>query len=265
MHTNITSWTGMLPIDDTALAVTDTGGCGPPILYLNGAYASQRHWKPVIAELGAGYRHISYDERARGQSQRSADYSFEASVRDLDAVVHLTGVERPLLVGWSYGAFLAVHWADRHPDRILGVVAADGAVPFGLTGAEARERFRSLFRRTRMLLPLARPLGLAARMTADQHADINIEINEIGAGLTPVLERVNYPLHYVLATGAHFGADELAMKQVRASLDPLLARNPNLRVSARVSSNHSHILRKDYRAIAQAVREIAATREQAIH
>jgi pimeloyl-ACP methyl ester carboxylesterase len=160
---NTPVWTGMVPVDDTALAVTDTGGPGRPVVYLNGAYASQRPWRPVIDELGSGYRHITYDERARGKSKRSADYSFEASLRDVDAVLAARGVLRPLLVGWSYGGILAWHWADRNPDRVAGVVTVDAA-PYGLTGEEGRERIRKLFRRMRLVLPLARPFGLAARM-----------------------------------------------------------------------------------------------------
>jgi pimeloyl-ACP methyl ester carboxylesterase len=65
------TWTGMVPVDDTALAVTDTGGPGRPVVYLNGSYADQSHWRRVIAELGSDYRHITYDERARGKSKRS--------------------------------------------------------------------------------------------------------------------------------------------------------------------------------------------------
>lgn len=256
-------WTGMISVDDTALAVTDTGGPGRPIVYLNGSYASQRHWRPVIAELGTGgWRHISYDERARGRSKRSADYSFEACLRDLDAVLAARGVERPILVGWSYGGALAVHWADRYPDRVLGVVSADGAMPVGLTGEEGRARIRRLFRRMRWLLPLASRLGLAARMSADQHAEINIEINEISAALVPVLERVSCPVRFVLATGDNLGAEPGEMEQARATLDAVLARNPNLRVSAKVPSNHSHILRKDFRAIAEAVRETVSAYNQ---
>ncbi|MER6046148.1 hypothetical protein ABT168_01405 [Streptomyces sp. NPDC001793] len=37
--------TGMLPVDDTALAVTDTGGPGIPIVYLNGHVATQGYWR----------------------------------------------------------------------------------------------------------------------------------------------------------------------------------------------------------------------------
>ncbi|MGA5127572.1 alpha/beta fold hydrolase [Streptomyces pseudogriseolus] len=256
------SRTGMLPVDDTALSLTDTRGPGVPVVYLNGSYCGHRPWRPVISELGPGWRHITYDERARGRSRRSADYSFEACLRDLDAVLEATGVDRPLLVGWSYGASLAVHWADRNPGRVRGVVAVDGAVPYGITGEEARARIRRLFGRMRPLLPLLRPFGLSARMSADQHAEINIEINEICAALGPVLDRATYPVRYVLATDGNLGGDREEMERMRASLDPVLARNPHLRVSAKVASNHSRILRKDFRAVAEAVREITATHDQ---
>ncbi|GAA1572830.1 hypothetical protein GCM10009827_113510 [Dactylosporangium maewongense] len=53
-------------------------------------------------------------ERARGKSRRSQDYSFEAAVRDVDAVLAARGVDRALLVGWSYGAFVGAHWASNH-------------------------------------------------------------------------------------------------------------------------------------------------------
>ena len=221
-------WTGMVPVEDTALAVTDTGGPGRAVVYLNGSYATQRNWRPVIAELGPGWRHITYDERARGRSKRSEDYSFEACVRDVDAVLKATGVERPLLVGWSYGAYVAVCWADRNPGR-AGVVAVDAAVPYGLTGQEGRDRIRGLFRKMRLLLPLASRLGLAARMSADQHADINIEINEIAAACAPLLDRLTCPVRYVLATDGNFGGGDEEMEAMRASLDPVLTRNPNLK------------------------------------
>src|SRR6266511_1335790 len=122
-------WTGMVPVDDTALAVTDTGGPGVPVVYLNGQFANQRYWRRVIGELGPRWRHITYDERARGKSKRSADYSFEAVVRDVDAVLAARGVDRALVVGWSYGAFAAAHWASRNPRRAVGAVLVDGAQP----------------------------------------------------------------------------------------------------------------------------------------
>ncbi|MGP4021607.1 hypothetical protein [Saccharopolyspora sp. 5N708] len=38
----------------------------------------------------------------------------------------------------------------------------------------------------------------------------------------------------------------------------MTARNPNIKIHARVASNHGAILRKDFRAVAEAVREVAA-------
>lgn len=257
-HWNTAPWTGMVPVDDTALAVSDTRGPGQPIVYLNGSYADQKHWRPLVDELGANWRHITYDERARGKSRQSTDYSFEACLRDIDAVLAATGANRPILVGWSYGGALAVHWADRHPDRVGAVVSVDGALPYGLTGEEGRERIRTLFRRMRWFFPVASRLGLAARMTADQHADINIELNEISAVLTPVLERLTCPVRFVLATGGNLGGGAEEMERARASLGPALARNPNLEISAKVASNHSRIVRKDRRAIAAAIRDVVA-------
>lgn len=253
------AWTGMVSVEDTALAVTDTLGSGRHVVYLNGSYADQSHWRRVIAELGSGYRHITYDERARGRSKRSADYSFEACVRDLDAVLRARRVDRPILVGWSYGAVLAVHWASRNPDRVLGVVSVDGAYPFDWIDDAARERIRKLFHRLSWMFPVASWLGLAARFSGEQHAEVNIEINEILGALGPVLDNVTCPVWYVVAAGAHLGASAEELERCRVTLDPVLARNPNIRVSAKVASNHSKILRKDFRAVAGAVRGIDAT------
>ncbi|MEV7020532.1 alpha/beta hydrolase [Kitasatospora sp. NPDC093558] len=263
MSINHAAWTGMVQVEDTALAVTDTGGSGTPVVYLNGSYADQSHWRRVIAELGPGYRHITFDERARGKSGKSADYSFEACLRDVDAVLAARGVERPILVGWSYGALIAVNWAARNPERVAGVVAVDGAMPSPsdwLDDAQ-RAKIRKLFRRLSPLFPICRPLGMAARMNAAQHADINFQAIELCAptALEPALDRLTAPTRYVVATGGNLGAKEKDIEQFRANLEPVLARNPNIKVSAKVPSNHSKILRKDFRAVAAATRELATT------
>jgi pimeloyl-ACP methyl ester carboxylesterase len=261
------TWTGMVPVEDTALAVTDTRGPGRPVVYLNGQFASQRHWRRVIAELGPDWRHITYDMRARGRSKRSADYSFEANVRDVDAVLEARGVDRPLLVGWSYGAVVAVHWASRNPDRVAGVVSVDGAYPLDSywAGDAGAERIRKLWRRWRLLLPLTSRLGLGgARMSADQHAESNIELNKILTAIGPVLDGVTVPVRYVVASGEAMGSSGDDHERMRAALEPHLARNPNIKVSAKVASNHSKILRKDFRAVANAVRELAAAHDHEV-
>ncbi|GJF32445.1 hypothetical protein KNE206_51450 [Kitasatospora sp. NE20-6] len=254
-------WTGMVPVDDTALAVTDTGGPGTPVIYLNGQFATQGYWRRVIAELGTERRHITYDERARGRkSKRSADYSFEAAVRDVDAVLAARGVDRALLVGWSYGAFVAAHWAGRNPDRTVGTVLVDGAFPHDWLDEAMEQRIRKQFRQWGRLLPLLRPTGLTPRMNAEQMADSNIEIGVISREreLGPVLDGITGPVRYVVASGASLGSRGDEQERIRRSLDAVTARNPNIRISAKVAGNHGAILRKDFRAVAGAVREVTA-------
>jgi hypothetical protein len=115
-----------------------------------------------------------------------------------------------------------------------------------------------------LVLPIASRFGMGARMSADQHAEVNIELNEIGDASVPVLERMACPLRFVLATGASLGNQGDEMEQGRAVLDPILARNPNLAISAKVASNHTAILRKDSPAVARAVRELAPDRARTV-
>jgi len=261
MTKNSLKWTGMLPVDDTALAVTDTGGPGIPVVYLNGQFATQGYWRRVIDELGTGWRHITYDERARGKkSKRSVDYSFEAAVRDVDAVLAARGVDRALAVGWSYGAYIGAHWASRNPDRALGAVLVDGAQPYDWLDEAMEQRIRKLFRRIGWFAPLLRPTGLTPRMTAEQQADSNIELGKLSREreLGPVLDAITVPVRYVLASGTSFGSKGDEQERIRAGLDQVFARNPNIRLSAKVASNHGAILKKDSPAIAEAVREVAA-------
>jgi pimeloyl-ACP methyl ester carboxylesterase len=251
----------MVPVEDTALAVTDTGGPGVPVVYLNGQFATQGYWRRVIADLGAGWRHVSYDERARGRkSKTSADYSFEAAVRDVDAVLAARRVDRALLVGWSYGAFVGAHWASRNPDRTVGAVLVDGAQPYDWLTDELEQRMRNMFKRMRVFTWLLRPTGLTPRMSADQMAESNIELGRIARvrELGPVLDKITVPVRYVLASGASFGSKGDEQELIRAGLDPVFQRKPNIQLSAKVPSNHGAILRKDFRAIADAVREVAA-------
>jgi pimeloyl-ACP methyl ester carboxylesterase len=274
MRMTNSTWTGMVPVEDTALAVTDTRGPGTPVVYLNGSYTAQSSWRPVITELGTRWRHITYDERARGKSKQSADYSFEACIRDVDAVLKATKVTRPLLVGWSYGAAIALHWATRHPDRVAGVVMVDGGYPWDYLatvdgGREAaKEHIRKLFHRYRLVMPLARLTGNGARMSAAEQAEVNIELNEIVAASDPLFDLVTFPMRFVVGEGGALGATEEGHTAMRATLDPVLARNPNVTVSATVTSNHTGILRKDFRAIAAAVKEVAdvaGTRDHGVH
>jgi pimeloyl-ACP methyl ester carboxylesterase len=168
-------------------------------------------------------------------------------------------VARAVVVGWSYGAFVAAHWASRNPARTVGAVLVEGAQPYDWFDESMEPGMRKLWKRIWWPMQLLRPFGMAPRMTADQLADSNIEVGKIARerDLGPVLDSITVPARYVVASGESFGSQG-GHERIRASLPAVTARNPNIRISAKVASNHGSILRKDYRAIAEAVREVAA-------
>lgn len=112
-------------------------------------------------------------------------------------------MDRALLVGWSYGAFVAAHCASRNPDRTLGAVLVDGAYPYDWLDQAMEQRIRKLFRRMGWFTPLLRPTGVTPRMTAEQQADSNIELGRLSREreLGPVLDDITVPVRYVVASG----------------------------------------------------------------
>ena len=80
-------------------------------------------WKPWIAELSSGHTLVRMDERGCGLSDRSvADISFEAFVRDLEAVVDAAGLEHFALLGHSQGGPISIEYAVRHPERVSHLI-----------------------------------------------------------------------------------------------------------------------------------------------
>jgi len=76
-------------------------------------------WRPWITEFSKRHRLIRIDQRGCGLSDRGiATISFEAFVRDLEAVVDALGLERFALFGHSQGGAIGIEYAVRHPERV---------------------------------------------------------------------------------------------------------------------------------------------------
>ena len=91
-------------------------------------------WRPWLTALSSGRSLVRMDERGCGLTDRGVDtISFEAFVRDLEAVVDAAGLERFALFGHSQGGAIAMEFAVRHPERVTHLV---------LLGAYARGRFQ---------------------------------------------------------------------------------------------------------------------------
>jgi len=114
--------------DGVRIAYATTGE-GPPLVkvaswmnHLEFDWQSPvwRHW---TTELARDHTYVRYDERGCGLSGWDVpELSFEAWVRDLEAVVDAVGVERFPLLGLSQGGPIAIAYAVRHPERVSHLI-----------------------------------------------------------------------------------------------------------------------------------------------
>ena len=112
-------------------------GEGPPVVLIHGASGNLRDWTFDIAPmLAERYRVIAFDRPGFGYTDRP-ERGFDPAVqaRVLADAARSLDIVRPVVVGHSWGAAVALAWAMAHPGKLRGVVSVSGAVmPFGSGG-----------------------------------------------------------------------------------------------------------------------------------
>ncbi len=99
-----------------------------PALLLGGAnYYDSADWVRVASALAGDLEVVTYDYRGYGLSSRSPrqDYSTDAHLGDVTALLDHLGWEQVVLVGHSRGGSLALQYAHLFPGRVAGVALVD--------------------------------------------------------------------------------------------------------------------------------------------
>jgi pimeloyl-ACP methyl ester carboxylesterase len=107
---------------------------GPPVLLIGGTASWSGFWASFAQRLGeAGYRAIAPDLPPFGFSDYppDGDYSRKRQAGRLIDLIQAMAIERPIVLGHSYGGGPVIELALRRPDAIAGLVLVDAAV--GLT------------------------------------------------------------------------------------------------------------------------------------
>ena len=114
---------------DLAVWYTEQGQ-GPPLILVHGGLATgEVMWNPrVIADLAGRYRVLVPDSRGHGRTANPAGVlGYDQMADDVVAFAAALGVERPLVVGYSDGAQIALELGMRHPSFAAALVLG-GAV-----------------------------------------------------------------------------------------------------------------------------------------
>ncbi len=98
-------------------------GDGPPLVLLHGAWSDSRYWRRQLDSLSDEFAVVAWDAPGCG---RSSDPPEGFALADYaDAVAGLVGaldLDRPHVLGLSFGGSLAIEVAHRHPAAIRSLV-----------------------------------------------------------------------------------------------------------------------------------------------
>jgi non-heme chloroperoxidase len=100
---------------------------GPPILFMHGISLNHLCWRHQYdSALADEFRLVAYDLRGHGMSEAPLEPEHYTDGRlwadDVAVIIDRLGLDRPVLVGWSYGGFIACDYVRAYgQDRIAAI------------------------------------------------------------------------------------------------------------------------------------------------
>jgi non-heme chloroperoxidase len=107
------------------LCVAEAGNPeGPAVLLVHGFCQSYLSWQPQLqSSLGMDFRLVALDLRGHGRSEKPEGVYTDSRLwaEDLNAVITALRLERPVLVGWSYGGVVLCDYLRHYgQQRVAG-------------------------------------------------------------------------------------------------------------------------------------------------
>jgi esterase len=126
---NVPHRTGRVNSGDVSIFYRAFGAAGrTPMVIMHGAnYFDSYDWIGVAGALAADRAVVAFDRRGWGEStwSPSKDYSLDAHMSDALAVAAHLNFERPIFIGHSASARLAIALGANFTDKMTGVVIVD--------------------------------------------------------------------------------------------------------------------------------------------
>lgn len=118
---------GFAEVNGTRIYYEITGN-GTPLIFHHGWTVDHRNWDPQQAYLSSYYKVVTYDARGHGKSAvpDTIPYSYKD---DLASLIDYLKIDKAVIIGHSLGGAPAFFYALNNPDRVLGLVLAEGG-PF---------------------------------------------------------------------------------------------------------------------------------------
>ena len=97
-------------------------GQGNPVVFVHGSLNDLRSWSLQMGPFSKQYRAIAYSRRYHYPNAGpgdSSDYSVSLHAEDLASLIKGLKLQRPHIVGSSYGAYVALVLATKNPELVF--------------------------------------------------------------------------------------------------------------------------------------------------
>lgn len=101
----------------------------PPLVLVHGLRDHSHSFDDLARGLSRDYRVYAVDLRGHGDSETTPYYAFGHFVGDLRNLIRALRLERPIVVGHSFGGEVVGQWAGAFPDVPRAVVLIEGLGP----------------------------------------------------------------------------------------------------------------------------------------
>lgn len=123
---SLPSQEGYITVHDGHLYYREFGHGLPIIVVHGGPGLDQGYLQPQLLELASDYRLIFYDQRGSGKSFDTKideeHINIDQFVNDLDVLRKSLGLDKFVVMGHSWGGFLAMEYAIAHQDHLMGLI-----------------------------------------------------------------------------------------------------------------------------------------------
>ena len=111
------------------LQYRDWGGSGQSIVMLHGLASTSHIWDMVAPILANDFAVVALDQRGHGLSDKPEHgYDFASLTNDLHGFINALKLDKPLIVGHSWGGSVALDYAVAHPNVPKGLCFVDGGM-----------------------------------------------------------------------------------------------------------------------------------------
>jgi 3-oxoadipate enol-lactonase len=112
-----------ISVNNQVLFYEDSGGDGPPLIFLHGFLFDQSMFDAQVVALAGDYRCIRIDTRGFGQTEWDGQaFDLYDVVSDVIGLLDELGLEKATFIGMSQGAYATVRLAIKHPERVQALV-----------------------------------------------------------------------------------------------------------------------------------------------